>query len=181
MNDEKSSLRIAEFFKAEYAGMVRFVGSLIDDAADRDMEDVVQDVMLNIFNTADVTRPIENLSAYIYQSLRNRVVDLLRKPKPEVSLDSMIYGDDSLSLAGILSDIRYDTASEFEKEELRQEFFQAIDSLEEEEKRIIILTEFEGKKFREISEESGIPLGTLLSKKSRAVKKIKKELSNLIQ
>jgi RNA polymerase sigma factor (sigma-70 family) len=181
MNDEKSSLRIAEFFKAEYAKMIRFVGSLIEDAADRDVEDVVQDVMLSIFNTADITRPIENLSAYIYRSLRNRVIDLLRKPQSEVSLDAMIYGDEGLSLTGVLDDIRYDIASDFEKKELRQEVFQAIDSLEEEERRIIFLTEFEGRQFREISEETGIPLGTLLSKKSRAIKKIKKELANLIQ
>ncbi len=181
MNDEKSSLRIAEFFKAEYVRMTRFVRSLIEDAADRDVEDVVQDVMLNIFNSADITRPIENLSAYIYRSLRNRVIDLLRKPQQEVSLDAMIYGDEALSLVDILRDIRYDTASDFEKEELRQEVFHAIDSLEEEERKIIVLTEFEGRPFREISEETGIPLGTLLSKKSRAIKKIKKELANLIQ
>ncbi len=180
MQDEKSSLRIADFFKAEYSGMVRFVGSLIEDAADRDAEDVIQEVMLSIFNTADVTRPIENLSAYIYRSLRNRVINLMRKRQPEVSLDAIMYGDEGASLADILYDFRYDTASDFEEEELRREFFRILDSLEDEEKAIIILTEFEGRQFREISEESGIPIGTLLSKKSRAIKKIRKELSNLI-
>jgi RNA polymerase sigma factor (sigma-70 family) len=180
MKDEKSSLRIAEFFKAEYTRMVGFVGGLIDDAADRDVEDVVQDVMLNIFDTADVTRPVENLSAYIYRSLRNRVIDLLRKRKPEVSLDAIISGGDGLSLAGILHDIRYNTASDFEKNELRREIFNAVDSLDVEEQMIIVMTEFEGRTFREISEETDIPLGTLLSRKSRAIKKIKKELVDLI-
>jgi len=181
MKDEKSSLRIAEFFKAEYARMVGFVGGLIDDAADRDVEDVVQDVMLNIFDTADVTRPVENLSAYIYRALRNRVIDLLRKRRPEVSLDAMISGDDAPSMAGILHDVRYNTASDFEKSELRREIFNAVDSLDIEEKMIIVMTEFEGRTFREISEETDIPLGTLLSRKSRALKKIKNGLVNPIQ
>jgi RNA polymerase sigma factor (sigma-70 family) len=109
------------------------------------------------------------------------VIDLLRMRRPEVSLDAMISGDEGLSLAGILHDIRYNTASDFEKNELRREIFSAVDALDIEDKMIIVMTEFEGRTFREISEETDIPLGTLLSRKSRAIKKIRKELFDLIQ
>lgn len=61
--------------------MVGYVRHIIDDASDRDSEDIVQDVMAGIFEAADITRPVENLSAYIYRSLRNRVIDIIRDRK----------------------------------------------------------------------------------------------------
>jgi len=55
--------RIAEFFRTEYRKWVGYVRRLIDDTAERDAEDVVQDVILHIFDRADIGAPIENLSA----------------------------------------------------------------------------------------------------------------------
>ena len=178
MNEEKRESKIAEFFKTERLRLVRYVRQLIDDAADRDGEDIVQDVMLNIFNMADITIPVENFAAYVYQSLRNRVIDILKKRRNiEVSLDAA-HGD-MISLKDILYDSRYDATTELEKNEIKDELYQAIDSLEEEQKAIIILTEFEGRSFKEISDEWDIPIGTLLSRKSRAMSKIRERLIHL--
>ncbi|TAL29749.1 MAG: sigma-70 family RNA polymerase sigma factor [Spirochaetes bacterium] len=176
MNNMKSHPGIAEFFKSEYAAMVAFVRRRIDDAADRDVEDVVQDVMMHIFDAADVTRPIENLSAYVYRSLRNRVIDLLRGRRNDVSLDASGGGEGSVSLADVLYDARYDTAAEFERHEVLDRVFEIIDDLGEDEKALIILTEFGGRSFRDLAEEWGEPVGTLLSRKSRALAKIRKRL-----
>jgi RNA polymerase sigma factor (sigma-70 family) len=181
MDKEKGYSRIAEFFRAEYGKMQRFVAGLIDDEADRDVEDVIQDVMLNIFDMADVTRPIQNLSAYIYGALRNRVIDYLRKRRFDVSIDAPGGGGEGGSLADILSDARYDIAADFEKNEIRNGVLGAIDSLGEDERMILIMTEFEKRSFRELSDATGIPVGTLLSRKSRAIKKIRRELRVLVE
>ena len=176
MNEERSYTKIAEFFRKEYGRMLKFVAGLIDDEADRDVEDVIQDVMLNLFDMADVTRPIHNLSAYIYGALRNRVIDLLRRRRLNVSMDAPVPGGNGGSLADILHDTRYDIAADFEKNEIRLSILDAIDFLSEDERMILISTEFENKSFRELSEETGIPIGTLLSRKSRAIEKIRKRL-----
>jgi DNA-directed RNA polymerase specialized sigma24 family protein len=42
----------------------------------------------------------------------------------------------------------------------------------------LIATELKGKSFRDLSEEWGEPIGTLLSRKSRAVKTLKKLLED---
>jgi len=160
--------KITEFFRTEYKRLVRYVRHLIDDAAERDAEDIVQDVMLNIFNKADFTIPIENLSAYIYQSLRNRVIDVLRKKK------------DVTSLSDLIQDKHYDTAREIEKKEIREYVFQAIDSLNAKQRAVIIATEFEGHSFRELSQQWQIPIGTLLARKSRALQKIRQRLTGLV-
>jgi len=175
MNEKRKNSTIAEFFKSERESLVRYVRYLIDDAADRDGEDVVQDVMLNMFNLADVTVPVENLGAYVYRSLKNRVADILKKKRVEtVSIDAA--PDDGLSFGDILYDSRYDIESGSESGELSEILYSVIDSLDEDEKSVIYLTEFESRSFKEISEECGVPVGTLLSRKSRAMKKIRNEL-----
>lgn len=175
MKDETRSGALARFFIAERSRLVAYVRRLIDDAADRDGEDIVQDVMLNLFNMADVTVPVEDLAAYVYRSIRNRVIDIMRKRDPdEVSLDA--DGAGALSLGDILSDSRYDTATEADKNEARDALYRAIDSLDDDHRAIIIMTEFEGRSFREISEAWDVPIGTLLSRKSRAMAKIRERL-----
>jgi RNA polymerase sigma factor (sigma-70 family) len=161
--------KIAEFFKTEYRKLVRYVQRLIDDTAERDAEDIVQDVILNILDGIDVGRPIDNLSAYIYQSLRNRVVDIFRKRKDTVSLSDLVLSSED------------NTIYEVEKKELHEEIFRALDSLNEKERAVVIATEFDGHPFRELSEDWGIPIGTLLARKSRALKKIKQRLTRLVK
>jgi RNA polymerase sigma factor (sigma-70 family) len=160
--------KITDFFRTEYKKLVRFVRYLIDDTAERDAEDIVQDVMLNIFNKADITEPIENLSAYIYQSLRHRVIDVLRKKK------------DAISLSGLIHDVRSDTVHEVEKKEIQEQILRAMDSLSDDQRAIIIATEFEGRSYRELAEEWQIPIGTLLARKSRALEKMRHKLTGLV-
>jgi RNA polymerase sigma factor (sigma-70 family) len=160
--------KLTDFFRRERLRLVRYVRSLIEDAGDRDAEDIVQDVMLSIFDKADVTIPIENLAAYVYQSLRNKVVDIFRKKKDVVSLEEVVYE------AGC------DPARAVEKEELVEHIFSAMDFLPPEQRAVLIATEFEGRSYRELSEEWNVPMGTLLARKSRALNKIKQELIGLV-
>ena len=72
--------------------LVRYVRRLIDDTAEKDGEDIVQDVALSLLARTDVLVPIESLSAYVYQSLRNRVIDSLRSRRPFVPYDDVGRG-----------------------------------------------------------------------------------------
>ncbi len=160
--------RIQEFFRTEYSRWVRFVRQMIDDAADRDAEDIVQDVMLGLFDKADITVPIENLSAYIYRALRNRVTDMFRRKR------------DVAALAELVHEPNEGAADALEKKELRASVIKAIDNLSDEQRAVVIATEFEDRSFRELSEEWKIPIGTLLARKSRALQKIKSELAKMV-
>jgi len=160
--------KIAEFFRTEYQRLVRYVKYRIDETADKDAEDIVQDVMLGIFDRADFTIPIENLSAYIYRAIRNKVIDVLRKKK------------DDTALSDVISDAGYDIAQEVERKELMEHVVNAIDALPDEQRIVLIATEFEGQSFRELAEEWQTPIGTLLARKSRALNKIKQKLSGLV-
>ena len=158
--------RIVRFMADEREKMVGYVRRFIDDTAERDGEDIVQDVILKLFNRADITIPIENLTAYVYQALRNRVVDYLRKKKDVVSLSQILPGPEA------------DRMDEASRLEIRQNLFKALSVLNDKQREILIATELEGRTFQELSEEWGIPLGTLLARKSRALKKIRDAFSD---
>lgn len=152
MTAMKERLKLVYFFRAEYDRMVGYVRWLIHDTAERDGEDIVQEVMLNLFNIADVTLPIENLAGYLYQSLRHRAVDYLRKRKPEmISLDQELIDGSDLSLYDLIFDPADDAAEGLEKKEMLHHLFAAVELLDEDERDVIFETEFEGRSFRELS------------------------------
>jgi RNA polymerase sigma factor (sigma-70 family) len=166
------SVKITDFLSKERNKMVSFVRKRIDDASDFDAEDIVQDVMLNIFDSADVSFPVGKLAGYIYASLKNRIVDYLRSRRQKISIDDSESAGFQLSIRNVLR--TEETAlSGMEREELVKSLYSAIGSLDEEEQEVIFATEFEGIPFRELSEEWGVPIGTLLSKKARAIDKIR--------
>lgn len=177
MNKAPIKSIILEFLASERKALVGYVRRLIDDAADRDGEDIVQDVILNIFDRADITIPIDNIAAYIYQALRNRVVDYLRKRRRTVSLDDGFKENEEYSLQELLPDQETDGMNEISRIEAREILSGIFSLLNDEERSIFVATELEGKTFQEVSEESGEPLGTLLARKSRAIKKIRESLS----
>jgi RNA polymerase sigma factor (sigma-70 family) len=163
---------LAEFFIAEWRSLVRTVRSWLSEASEWDAEDVVQDVAVSMFESADITAPIRNLSAYVYRALRNRVVDLYRARLPESARDP-----DSLLEA--LGDERTEVGASLENGEVRERLFEAIDRLPAEQRAVFLATELEGFKFRELSRLWRVPVGTLLSRKHRAVQTLRTTLTPL--
>jgi RNA polymerase sigma-70 factor (ECF subfamily) len=170
--------KITEFFSKEYQKLVKYVNRLIDETADRDAEDIVQDVAVNLFNQADIAIPIENLSAYVYRSLKNRIVDIFRGKKPVIHLDADNNQANQLTLANIIYESKNEMASVMEKQEMYSQLYQAINALNEKDRAIVVASEIQGHSFRTLSERWGVPIGTLLARKSRALKKLSKKLKD---
>lgn len=164
---------IARFYAEERGKMISFVRKRVSYIQGMEEEDIVQDVMTGVWNTADVSKPIRDLSAYVYPALRNRITDIFRRKKNDVSFDSAEDSESGLRISDFVADMRYDIEDESEKSEISDLLFEALDVLKSEDREIICLTEFEGKSFRECSEILGEPVGTLLSRKNRAMKKMK--------
>ena len=165
MSAETQKKRIAGFIAAEWTRLVGYVRAWIADSADRDAEDVVQDVIESLFEKADVTAPIADLSAYLYRSLRNRVIDLYRRPKRAAEMPEE------------LSDLRYEASGDFDREVARTELFAAIDELPPAQREVLVATELEGRSFKELAEEWNTPLGTLLARKHRAIRALRETLT----
>jgi RNA polymerase sigma factor (sigma-70 family) len=175
-NMEKTlSTGITGFFRKERSKMVGFIRKRIADESGRDAEDIMQDVMVRLMEGADVGAPIENLASYIYTALKNRIVDMIRSRKPQQSLQEL-EEHGSLELMDVLEENRSPDKT-LESDEYKEEIYSALSQLNDDERNIIIATEFEEITFRELAEDLDVPIGTLLSKKARALDKIKKILT----
>lgn len=175
MKGERSAKSgLAGFINREYGRLVTFVRRRLDEAEGLEAEDIVQDVIVGLFDRADISAPVHNLAAYVYRALRNRVVDAWRKRRGTLSLDySPVSGG---SLAEILADDAAGAVEKLELEEMWSRFMKEMARLSPAEAEVLQATEWEGRGFRELSLEWGIPVGTLLARKSRALEKIRERV-----
>ena len=164
------------FIDMEYGKLVNYTNRILGSSPEADGEDVVQDVLLRIFENGDPTVPVSNLSAYIYRSLRNRVTDIFRKKKPDYSLDADLKKDRDFTLNDLLKDSRFAAHDPAEDKEWRELLFSALDELKDEERALVIAVEMEKKTYRELASSWDIPAGTLMARKKRALNKIKRFL-----
>lgn len=77
-----------------------------------------------------------------------------------------------------LADASAGVEGEAERRELKRRLKAAVDALEPKQRAVFAATELSGKSFRQLSEERGEPVGTLLSRKCRAVKALRAALED---
>lgn len=166
MSADTQKKRLASLIAQEWNRLVGYVRSRIEDTAERDAEDVVQDVIEHLFEKADMTDPIADLSGYLFRSLRNRVIDLYRRKRAP-----------SEELSGDIADLRYEAEETMDREEAREALAEAIEDLPRAQRDVLVATELEGRSFKELAEEWHTPIGTLLARKHRAIQVLRESLT----
>lgn len=170
---------IKSFFSGERSKLMSFIRSHLNEAYyDEDPEDIIQDVAENMLSRMELNIPVDNLAGYIYRSIRNRIIDLYRKPKLKTSIENYTNDNDDNNLLNTLS--TEEDLYEFEEEDRWELVNMAIKQLSPEQQDIIIETELNGKSFKELSEKWNTSMGTLLSRKHRAIANIQKILQDYI-
>jgi RNA polymerase sigma factor (sigma-70 family) len=170
--NERRRTRLADFLAREWAQLVATVRARLADAADRDAEDIVQDVALGLFEQGDVGAPVMDLSAYVYRSLRNRIVDEYRSRRATVSLDAP-RADEAPPLAEALPDRRPDVVTRLVAADDAERLHAALDRLPPDQRSVLLATEWEGRRFADLAAEWNVPLGTLLNRKHRAINRLR--------
>ena len=169
------------FIENERQKCIHYVRSLLTETAEMDAEDVVHDVLAKILEKADRAPSLDHLAAYVYRSLKNRVIDYIRTRKSTLSYDAEIESENkSGKLSELLFDLKPNALEVLQTDEGKQKLFEALDTLGDMEKEVIIAHELEGIPFKELSKKWNIPQNTLLSHKSRAMKKLKQHFQNAL-
>ena len=178
MEMEIQKKSVDNFFRKEYKKLVNFVRMNLDDRYyDASPEDIVQDVVLSLVSKLNPDFQIGNLTGYIYRSLKNRIIDYRKKKQRTVSMESFRDGKNENYLLNTIPD--EPLPEELDYTDLEPGLLhRAISQLRPDEQAVIIATEFEQHTYEELSEEWDVPLGTLLSRKHRALSKLYKILSN---
>jgi len=173
-DDQKNN--IAQTIKEYSKRLFSFIRKRVDNPADA--EDILQDVF---YQFAGNTTPIEQLTAWLFRTARNKITDNYRKKKPELLEDifSTRYDEEEFSWEEIL----FTDDSDPEKKYLEQLFWTtlnaALDELPSEQKDAFVKNELEDVPFDEMSSQTGIPVATLISRKRYAVLHLRERLQEL--
>lgn len=168
---------IAEAMERDAPKLRRFIGRRVLDAADA--EDVLQDVFYELIQAYRMLKPAEQVTAWLYRVARNRIVDLFRRKKT-VSLNEPAAGDvDAPSLEDLLPSADAGPEAAYARELLFEAVDEALEELPENQREVFIAHEFMGKSFKELSEETGVGVNTLLSQKRYAVLHLRKRLQEM--
>lgn len=162
---------LTEFFEEEYSSLKGYVRSKIRHTAESDAEDIIQDVALRIFSRPLDALPIQNIGGFVYNAIRNRIIDIMRMKKERV--------DDEETLEILwteFANLFQDDFQETYPEQLREKLKKSIAELKPVYRDIIIAVDFEGYTYKEISRQTGIPPGTLMSRRHRAMSLLLKKL-----
>jgi RNA polymerase sigma factor (sigma-70 family) len=179
MNEQEEKQDFAGFFSNQYRKLVRYFRARYEDLSEMEVEDIVSDLMTDLFDRVDITDHVENLAAYIYRSVQNRAVDYLRRRKKTVSFDAAVDDEEEQPGRQTIPEPVYDMEPELEAMEIRRRLIEALDTLEPDQRAVWIATEIDGRSFRELAKEWNAPLGTLLARKHRANAALQKELQDL--
>jgi len=164
VSDSENYKNLRTFFNDEYHSLKSYTQSRIDDASDRDAEDIVQDVALKLFSRPDTSSPIHNIAGFVYNSIRNRIIDVMRTKKYQVNIES-----DLEKRLVEFTELFYGKSDNGYSEDMKKELKKAIISLKPLYRNIIKAIDFEGYTYNELSSETGIPKGTLMSQRHRAI------------
>jgi RNA polymerase sigma-70 factor (ECF subfamily) len=169
-SETEKDKQLKTFFNQEYHNLKAYVHSKIEDSADRDAEDIIQDVALKVLSRKQVL-PINNIAGFFYHSIKNKIVDIMRQQKRSTHTE-----DDFENQFSDFVELFYGASDNTYSEAMKVALKDAIFDLKPLYRDIIVAVEIEGYSYREISEETGIPEGTLLSRRHRAISILLKKL-----
>ncbi len=175
---EEQQKRIIDIIEKERTRFMGYIRRRASDISRMDAEDILADVMLGIFNRADISIHVENIMAYIYRSIANKITDLRQNHKDAISLD-YVNPESKAPLIEQIAEPSAEIDQILRQKDIKERLYAAVQELEPRQRAIWIATEIEGYSFKELSLVWNKPIGTLLSRKSRAVKALQIMLKDL--
>lgn len=163
-------------FHKERKNLIRYVRLKLRGISDMDAEDIVADVLFNVYNRVAADQPVENLAAYLYQSVKNKIWDYFRQPQLPVSLDAPEQTTGLTRGERLVDGVLVENL--FEEKEFLVRLENALLRLEPKQRAVWVATELQGYTFKELSLKWSEPIGTLLSRKARATKALRRLLEN---
>jgi RNA polymerase sigma factor (sigma-70 family) len=170
--------RISEVVKREQSRLRNFIRRRVPDPLDT--EDILQDVFYRLVEANRLLMPIEHVTGWLFRVARNRITDLFRKQEPETFSEMAVAHEDEdgdwTQFEDLLPSPDAGPEALYARNVLLDELELALDELPEEQRAVFVAHEFEGRSFKQIAEETGVSVNTLLSRKRYAVLRLRERL-----
>ena len=171
--------RISEIVAKERSRLRNFIRRRVPDPSDA--EDIVQEVFYELVEANRLLMPIEHVTGWLFRVARNRIIDLLRKKKPQAFSDAAVEGEggEMLQIEDLLPSPDAGPEALYFRHVLLDELELALDELPEEQHDVFVAHELEGRSFKELAAETGVSVNTLLSRKRYAVLRLRERLQSI--
>jgi len=170
---------IQDTVRRERKKLLGFIRSKV--TSDEDAEDILQDVWYQFVNTMQ-DGIIDKAVSWLFKVANNRIIDWYRKRRP-VTFNKLMSEEDGDDIPLQLEDALFDPSENPDDLYVRSTVWpllsDALDELPAEQKEVFVMHELEDISFNEISEITGIPVNTLLSRKRYAVLFLREKLQHL--
>jgi RNA polymerase sigma factor (sigma-70 family) len=148
-------------------------------SGNEDAEDILQDVFYQFAGNAE---PIEQAGSWLFTVARNKITDKYRKQKLPLADD--IFGsseteEESFDWKEILLAADTNPETEYLRNLFWEELQVALADLPELQKNVFVQNEIEGIPFKDIAEQTGVSVATLISRKRYAVLHLRERLQVL--
>jgi RNA polymerase sigma factor (sigma-70 family) len=173
-------------FLREKDKLLGFIRSRVSSS--EEAEDILQDVFYQFVAGFDGIESLDRITSWLYSVARNKIIDRYRRDavRPRRADFEMTAGkrdDESaiLTLQDILPDFGNTPEAVLLREAIWDEIMDALDDLPPEQREVFVQNEIEERSFRELSEELGVSINTLLSRKRYAVLALRKRLQRFYE
>ena len=129
-------------------------------------EDLLQDAFLRLWKAAPTYEPSAKVSTYVFRIAHNLFLNDAARRREK-------------ALESLEAETRSDPASDLNRREVQSAVQKAVEALPDGEREVLLLSEYNGFKYAEISEILGIPVGTVKSRMFSAVQRLKEALKGL--
>lgn len=148
----------------------------------QEAEDLVQETMLKAFRFANTYQRGTNLRAWLFRILNTSAINRYRKQATHPSTTPLPEGEE-FYLYNRIRDISGQELSTGAEDEvlshyLDEDVYQALSDLPLNFRMPIILADIEGLSYKEIAQALNIPIGTVMSRISRARRQLQRSLWN---
>jgi RNA polymerase sigma factor (sigma-70 family) len=168
---------IAEALERDEPRLRSFIRKRVLDI--EDAEDVFQDVFYELISAYRLMKPAEQVTAWLYRVARNRITDLFRRKKA-VSLNEPLSNEDGAeTLEDLLPSADAGPDAVYARNVMIDALEEALEELPESQREVFVAHELMGKSFRELAEDTGTSVNTLLSQKRYAVLHLRKRLRQM--
>ena len=144
-----------------------------------DAEDILQDVFYELVEAYRLMKPVQQVTAWLFQVARNRITDMFRRKGRTTSQNepvALAADGETLLLEELLPSPDGGPEAAYVRSVLAEELEVALDELPDEQREVFIAHELMGYSFKELSASAGVSVNTLLSRKRYAVLYLRERL-----
>lgn len=146
-----------------------------------DCEDLVQETFLRVYKSRDSYNHSSKFSTWIYTIAQNLSYTSYRK---KIRMDLINFHTDELQQSHEVSEAvdnnEFDPDLVFERKLVLEVFYRALKTISYDFQEVVVLRDLEGLTYEEISDKTGMPMGTVKSKINRGRHQLQQKMGRYI-